>query len=362
MWLVAALAIWNALVDLLGGPRDSDFTEMIVGGEILFSSRWAFAFEDPVIQNGPLTLTWAGINTVVDRVTGVPAQFLFAVAVYGGFSVGAMFLTRVLYRDRGQTAPPGIELAVGVVTIISGIAWNGVQSGQPVDAIVAVIWILVARAALRDRPVQAGLLLTVAAGVKLVAVLGVPLLLLLPGLRRRATAVAVMAAGATFLYLPFYVFGEANILDYRWPVHTGTLVSLIIPAGSEFPWLLRVIQGAIVVGGGALIVRGLKEMPDVVWLGPLALSLLRIATDPIKVGYYWLAPETCILVGIALLFPRLAAGERVAAVVLFFVMTFSFLIPVVGIASRYVIALAALGLGVVAHRRPENVVAAPRPV
>jgi len=312
--LLVALAGANGLLDSLGGGRANDFAALVPAGERLLSRAWATAFSDPFVQVGPIALLWTGITSFAERVTSIDEAVILAVTVYVSFAVGAALIARLLYRDRGETAPPGVELAAGLATMVVGLCWTALASGQPFDVIVAVLWIFSARAACRGRTRVAGVFLGVAAAVKLLALLGLPLLLLAPSWRGRLLAVASFTIVAVGSYAPFVVTGDFHMLDYEWHVFTDAPVALFVEPGSPFGWQLRAVQAAVVLGGGAVVVQALRRSSEVVWAAPLVLTALRFATDPANYNYYWLGAQASAILGVALVVTRLAAWYRVAAV------------------------------------------------
>lgn len=327
LWLIGALALVNGVVDTIGGPRSNDFFNFTDASRILFSSEWASAFDDPFFQVGPLALVWPALTEWLHEVTNVSHEAIFAVSVYLLFSLGIIFVLRALYRDREEETPPVVELGVGLGTMIIGFCWTGVESGQPFDAVVAVMWVLAARAALRDRPAAAGLILAGACFIKLVAALGIPLLLLVPAWRRRGTAVVWFGAAFVLGYLPFFLFGEVRMFDFEWEVFRDAPLALFVEPGSPFTWQMRAIQGAVVVGAGMGAVHVLRRSPEVVWVAPLTMTVLRLLTDPVTYQYYWLGAEAIGILGVGLLLPRVSVRARVALIVGIYVVGMALLLP-----------------------------------
>lgn len=317
----------NGVVDTLGGPRSNDFFNFTDASRILFSSEWASAFDDPFFQVGPLALVWPAVTEWLHELTNVSQEAIFAVSVYLLFSLGIIFVLRALYKDRGEETPPLVELGVGLGTMIIGFCWTGVESGQPFDAVVAVMWVLVARAALRDRPGAAGLLLAAACFIKLIAALGLPLLLLVPDLRRRMSAAAWFGGAFVLGHLPFFLFGEVRMFDYEWEVFRDAPLALFVEPGSPFTWQMRAIQGSVVVGAGMAAVHVLRRSAEVVWVAPLTMTVLRLLTDPVTYQYYWLGAEAIGILAVGLLLPRVPVWTRVALVVGIYIVGMALLLP-----------------------------------
>jgi hypothetical protein len=299
LWFIGALAIVNGALDGTDGSSGTDFFSFVDAARRMMSSRWASTFDDPSIQVGPLALVWPAVTGWIADVTGLSHPTIVAISIYLVFSVGAALVVRIVARSRNGKPSPAAELAAGAAAIVAGLCWVAVASGQPFDAVVGVMWVMTAVAASRDKPSVAGALLGAACLVKLVAVLGIPLLLLLPGWRRRVTG-AVWAGGVVAVgLLPFVVFGDVGTFEHVWRVTSGSPMALVVETGAEFPWQLRALQAAVVVGGGATVVGLMKRSPDVIWVAPLAIAVLRLATDPVSYDYYWLAVAAVTLVGLA---------------------------------------------------------------
>lgn len=63
------------------------------------------------------------------------------------------------------------------------------------------------------------------------------------------------------------------MFDYRWRVNGETLLSLVVEPGADFTWSMHLLQGVLV----------------------------RLALDPVRYPWYWLAAQTLILLGAAAL-------------------------------------------------------------
>lgn len=365
MWLIGGLALVNGVIDGIQPPRSSDFMALTKIGPQIFSSDWANTFSDRWIQVGPLTMAVSGAIEVIHDVTALSRQVLFGPAVYLMFALGIIFVLRRLYRDRGREPHPALELAIGLGTMVTGLGWTGVESGQPMDAVVAVVLVLVARAAVADRPAAAGALLAVAGGIKLTGVLGIPLLLLVPDVRHRVTGAAWAVGGTVVLYAPFFIAGRVETFGFNWRVSSGTLLGLVVEPGTEFTWQMRLAQSVIVIAAGTAATMAWRRRPDVVWLAPLVIAAVRLATDPLVYNYYWLAPEAIALLGIGLLVPRVGLRSGVVMAAGFYTVTFALLVPVMAASLVRFTLTAALIVFALAHpgrTAPDYVEGAAAPV
>lgn len=361
LWLIGAAALLNGVLDSLGVARNSDFflLEGIARG--LFSAQALHVLDQSWVQLGPLALLWPATNAVVHDVTHVSAELLFSVTVYLGVTFGTLLLVRALYRDTRKEVPAWVELCAGLSVLVAGVGWTAVSSGQPFDAVVGVLWILVARAAIAGRPVTAGVLLGVAGAVKLSAVLGVPLLLLLPGLRRRLGGAAIAAAVTGIFYLPFFVWGESGMFEFSWTVARNTLVAWVVEPGTDFTWEMRLVQSVVVVALGAWAVVALRRSPHVVWAAPFVIAVARVAADPLSFSYYWLGAEVIAIAGIAMLLTGASVPARVALIAGYIALGLALLVP--GAANPLRFGLAALLIGYLAtNRSPSSVEETPAPV
>ncbi len=62
---------------------------------------------------------------------------------------------------------------------------------------------------------------------------------------------------------------------------------------------MRVGQGLAALGVGVGLAWPLRRTMHAVWLGPLAVVVVRLALDPVRYPWYWLALETLALLGFA---------------------------------------------------------------
>lgn len=362
LWFIGALAIVNGALDGIDGSSGTDFFAFVDAARRLMSSRWASTFDDPSIQVGPLALLWPAVTGWIADVTGLSHPTIVAISIYLAFSLGAALVVRIVARSRTGEPSPAAELAAGAAAIVAGFCWVAVSSGQPFDAVVGALWVMTAVAATRGRPGVAGTLLGAACLVKLVAILGIPLLLLLPGWRRRLTGVTSLAIAVAVGLLPFVLFGDVGIFDHVWRVTSGSPMALVVETGTEFPWQLRALQAGIAVAGGAFVVWFMRRSRDVVWVAPLAIAVLRLATDPVSYDYYWLAGAAVALVGLASV--AASADVKTSLVMVAGIYAFGLSLLLDGPwtePARYALTLALVAFALTRHRRA-FVEEAPTPV
>jgi hypothetical protein len=238
-WLVPLGAA--AVVAALGTRDPADLPYFVDAARTLFSADWADTFFDPALQVGPIFLALVG---VADRVGG------------------------------------------------AGLLAYGVQVGVAALVVFNIGRLLEARA---NRPFRAGALLGLSAGFELWGVLGAPVLLLAPAWKAWVRGAAAQGAVTAGLYLPFVLAGEFRMFDLTWKVENWTLVRFLVPAGDEFPWTLRLVQGAAAIVAGAALALVLKRSPRALWAVPLGIVAVRVLFDPALYSRYWLGLETVAL-------------------------------------------------------------------
>jgi hypothetical protein len=138
-------------------------------------------------------------------------------------------------------------------------------------------------------------------------VLGLPLVLLLPDLRRMLVAGATALAAAAAAYLPFVLVGPFRMGSYAWLVAPQSFVHALLGVHS-FSWRDRLLQ-AVVVGVVALvaiaIARWRSAAPAVTATVVVAVTVFaKVLMDPQTRNYYWLPIQVLLLTGIAALWRR----------------------------------------------------------
>ncbi len=179
----------------------------------------------------------------------------------------------------------------GVATVI----------GQSAESFVPLMWLGGAVAARRGRSISAGILIGASAAMKAWGLLGLPLVLLDDDDRGAALAAAVAAGVALASYVPFFAFGSVGSFSYHWTVSKASPLHFVFPAGSTFTWAGRVLQGAVVLGGGSVLALFARRSRVAVWALPLALVTAKVLVDPVYYWYYWVPAQTLALVGIVTL-------------------------------------------------------------
>ncbi len=301
VWL-PVLAAAGGLAGLDRRADAGDLLYFVHRGERLLSAHWASVYADRELQSGPLQLVVAGVARRTDVLAFVVESGVAGLLVF--------VLGRLGVAGRWR-------LLAGLGAVAAGLTHGAFVEGHPAEAITPLLWLLAAIDARRGRTGRAGALLGLSAGLELWGALGVPVLLLAPRIRDAVRGAAVEAVVIAAQLVPFVAFSDFRMFDYQWRVARGTLLSLVVPAGTHFGWPLRLVQAAVACGIGAVLARRLRRTVHAVWLVPLSVAVARILFDPLSYGWYWLEAEALTLVGAALAaertLPSLVRGRTAAS-------------------------------------------------
>jgi hypothetical protein len=292
VWLFPVLAA--AAIALAVPPGDTgDLAYFVHASERLFSGEWASTYADPSLQVGPLQLLLLGAADLLGDALGVSATRLIALAVGAGVAALFVLVARKLLAPQEDGI---VLLAAGLAPVALGLTFDAFRDGHPAQVVVPLLWVLAGLEARKARAWRAGALVGLSAGFELWGLLGVAVLVAAPRAAQvvRATAGAVLVAAT--LFAPFALSGFA-MFEYRWVVNGDTLLSLFVDPGTEFTWPLRMLQGAAALLAGATLTWRLRRTTAALWAGPLAVVTTRLALDPVRYPWYWLALETLVLLG-----------------------------------------------------------------
>lgn len=291
------------LSGLISSATSSDADGFADAGRVLLSPGWRGTFHDSWLQAGPfeqLVCLLARTLGVGERGEAVASNVLGAAALL-------LVACLVFRRDWRSTLYLGAgALGLGIITDVYAI-------GHPSELFIALVWLLAARAARAEAAVACGVLLGLSAGLETWGLLGAPILLFLPTLRRSLTGGCVALTVAAAIYAPFATGSDFHMFDLHWSV-AGGLASTLFGKGSAVTWQMRIAEALVVVGLGAALALLLRSRTAAcVWIVPAATSVLRLLLDPVRYPYYWDTALTLMLFGTApwLTRPReLAAGLR----------------------------------------------------
>jgi hypothetical protein len=261
-----------------------DLLYFVHRGERLLSAHWASVYADRELQAGPVQLLLAGAA----RSTEVLAFLV---------EIGVAALVLLVLGRLGVAAR--WRLLAGLAAVAVGLVHGAFVEGHPAEVITPLLWVLAAAEARRGRTLRAGTLVGLSAGLELWGLLGAAVLFGAPRVREAARGVLLAVAVVAVQLAPFVALGDFRMFEYHWRVASGTLLGVVLPAGTHFGWPLRLLQAGIACALGLALARRLRGR-HAVWLVPLTVALVRIALDPLAYGWYWLEVESLVLVGAAL--------------------------------------------------------------
>jgi hypothetical protein len=288
------------------GADTGDLPFFVHAADDLFSSRWADAYASPDLQVGPLQLVFLALVDALAHAFSISTFTLLAFAIPLGVTALLLLVLHGLLADRPDRRPL-VLLVTGLAAVALGIPASAYADGHLAQAVVPLLWLLAGLKARDGHALAAGALIGLSAGFEVWGVLGAVVLLLSPRLRDAFAGLVVEALVAAALFVPFLVFGEFRMLDYHWVVNGDTLLGLVVEPGTAFTWWMRLAQGAAAVAVGAALAWPLRRTAHALWLAPLAAVVVRLALDPVRYPWYWLAIEVFVLVGAV----ELLTGDRI---------------------------------------------------
>ena len=308
-----SLAVTLAAAVTIGAfvpPGDTgDLAYFVHSAEQLYSADWADAFSSPTLQVGPLQLALFGAIDGLASGLGVSTTRLIGAAV--GALAAALFwlVARRLLGGRGK---PWALPAASLAPVVLGLTFEAYRDGHPAQVVVPLLWVLAGLEVRTGRAWLAGALVGLSAGFELWGLLGILVFAAAPRVAVAGRAAADALLVTLLLFAPFAVVGEFGMFDYRWLVNGETVLSLFVEPGTEFTWRLRLLQGGTALLAGAAVAWALRRSPSALWVGPLVAVSVRLALDPVRYPWYWLALETLALVGAVQLTASLDPAVRVS--------------------------------------------------
>jgi hypothetical protein len=281
------------------GVEPIDYGIFGPAGAAILTGNLDAAFADPILQAGPLELIFWGIPYLLG-VSGAVGWSIFTIIASSLIAVGTAWAA---YRLLRLISPElAIPLATGVTALaaLAGCLVTPVADGHPADAVVPALWIAAGLLARAGRPAAAAAVISCGAGWELWALLGVPLLLLVPrigvGSVLRALGGGAVALG--ILFGPFVLAGPIGMFSFAWPIRDTSLVHLLLPDADEFTWPMRLAEALLAVGFGIAVALLVRKRIDAVWLVPLAVTSGRLLLDPLLAGYYFDTAAVLAFVGL----------------------------------------------------------------
>jgi hypothetical protein len=265
-------------------------------GAILLGPHALDVYSDRTLQSGPWQLlVWRALTVMGGErgslLAGIVAVALAAVAVF----------VVVRHLLAGRPLRNVLAFAVAAVLLLWGPITESYDSGHLAQVAIPLMWLMAAQLARTGRPVPAGLLLGLTAGVETWGVLGAALVLMLPTLRQRAVASGIAAGVAVATYLPFVLGGSFHMFAMHWNVTNETLVHFLVPVGTPFTYQLRLVQvlAAGLVSAGVVLVTRRNDVS--VWAVVAVPVAVRLVLDAQVYDYYLVPLRVAGLVAVSLL-------------------------------------------------------------
>jgi hypothetical protein len=278
------------------GADTGDLPFFVHAADDLFSRSWADAYASPDLQVGPLQLLLLAVADAVAGALSISTFTMLAFAIPAGVTGLLLVVLRGVLADRPERRPLVLVLA-GLTAVALGIPASAYVDGHLAQAVVPLLWLLAGMRARDGHLVTAGALVGLSAGFEVWGVLGAVVLLLAPQLREAFAGLLVEGVVAVGLFVPFLFHGTVRMFDYHWVVNGDTVLSLLVEPGAAFTWWMRLAQGGAAVAVGAALAWPLRRTAHALWLAPLAVVVVRLAFDPVRYPWYWLALEVLVLVG-----------------------------------------------------------------
>ena len=322
--LTALAVVVNAVIatPTIGPPID--FTVFGPAGGGILTGHWAGVFDDPIIQAGPLELVFWGVPFLL----GIESQLgwiAFSIVVCSLLSIAFAVLTERALRPLAPTWGVPLAIVPAFLTALSGQTAQSIAAGHPAEYVIPLMWIGAAMLARRGSAFTAAVVLAATAGWELWGLLGIPILLLAPRIDLRTLWRSALGGVAALLVLfaPFALLGPFHMFSFAWPIRPNTLAHLLFPDETTFPWPLRITQGVLALGGGALTAWLTRRRPDAIWLVPLMVCAVRLFTDPVLARYYGIPLLMLALLGLVF-----AVAQRSLVVFLACLIMFNVLVDV----------------------------------
>lgn len=339
-----------------------DVTTFAQLGDAVLRGDLARAYADPFNQAGPLQIVGdavlyraAGVLPAALPVTALAFTVALVPLLVAGWLAQALIARMADVTSRWLWLGPWLSV---LLVAVLGVDEENVVSGHWWQVPVLVLWVLAGRAVTGDRPLLAGVLVGVSAGLEPWGVFGVLVAVLAPGLRAAAHLAAASAVTTAALWLPFVATGSFRIGDYTWLVRSDSAWAVLVGPGSDFPWGLRILQAALVAGAATwmlirlvrpLLPAGDRYLLTACVLTPVVIVLLRVCTDIWFGAYYLTSPSTLLVpAAVVWLLSRHRAGLWLAAAAWLAVVAATGLAPF--LLTALALAALAVGLRVLAPR------------
>jgi hypothetical protein len=302
--MAAALVVFAIVATPVSAPAPVDFTTFGPPGARILTGSWKGVFSDPIIQAGVFELIFWGCVSLLGfagltGTAGVTAWIIFAIVVGAMFSVLVALVVERVVRPLSENWSVPLGVGAASVAALSGLTTTAITSGHPAELAIPLMWIIAAVLARGGSAATAAAVLAATTGWELWGLLGVPVLLLAPRIDLRTVARSALSGAAVLavLFLPFVILGPFRMFSFAWTIHDDSLARLLFPDLRTFAWPLRLAQGALAIGSGAVVARLTHRQPNAIWIVPLMVCAVRLATDPVLALYYAVPALLMILIG-----------------------------------------------------------------
>lgn len=298
--IVGFAAFAFGVIDGRGPVSVFDMRLFLRSGRLMLSPGWAETFSNPELQEGPPQILFYGLIGRLSEIAGVSPKLLLSVSVQVAFALLLMLVIRSLLNHLGARRP-GIELYAGLLAVGGFATWSAFGSGHLAEAFIPLLWVQAAIDLRRSRRVRPGVLIGMAAALKLWGVLGLPIFLFGTGLRRTLIDGLVASIVLASWWVPFIVFGEVNTFQFEWTVQVTSFIYRVTGELSPVTWWMRTIQGFAAVCAGVATWFRLKNSKHAIWLVPFTMVAMRLVLDPTIYFYYSVPLAVLALIAAAVL-------------------------------------------------------------
>jgi hypothetical protein len=308
---LAAVAVAGAL-GWFSTAQPDDLTLFSTAGRWTITGHLSQVFSGTDNESGPLQDLLSRLLTLGGD-SARPAPLAFAI-------VNAALMVLVLHGC-ARRHRPGAEVAGPRELLVAGytalwLAAPDFWGGHPMEAVIPILWVGAAGLERRGRSTGAAFALAAAAGIAPWGVLGFPCLLGAGQVRRGLRTILLGSGLTAAVYLPFLSGSRSGALSHRWPVSHNSLVHLVMPHLYDVGWDFRLGQAAFIVAVCAVITMRQQNTPWVAAVAATTTGLLRVATDPVDLGYYWVpvaVAATMLLIAVPRLRSRLGFAALACA-------------------------------------------------
>lgn len=268
-------------------------------GRNLLEGHWSAVFSNPITQGGPFELAPYGVAEIL-RPHGTLQWTVFYTAAT--LLLTLLFLVAVvvpmLRSCRRNSGIRYVALAAGAAACLGGAIPHAFDVGHPSQLLIPVMWVMAACAARDGRFATAGALIGLSTGWEVWGMLGAPVIFCAMRPRLARAALGGLAA-VTLIYGPFVATRHFRMFQFHWNVSDATLVHLLRPELTAFPWTYRLLQASFALGAGTAVAFVTRRTAYSPWLVAMTVLSARLLLDPLMYPYYWLAPASLAIAAAA---------------------------------------------------------------